>query len=114
MLLWSEHQGGAPARCEGLLHERCEIGQRYDWLLRLAVLEGSGPNHEGALPDGLGQRCVFACGLQQMRCSDGGLRFTPMGKIGSCNRQMLETEVCHGARHSADVERVARRDEHYI
>ena len=51
---------------------------------------------------------------EQLRCADGRLCLAPVLRKRRDDGQSPEPEVGHGARHGANVQRVARRDENDI
>lgn len=49
--------------------------------------------------------------VEEIPGADGGCSFLPMGLVGSDDGELRKTEVGHGARGRANIERVAGRDE---
>ena len=89
-----------------------EIRKGEDGLLGLAMSEGSGADDEGAVGDGLGQALCAAGLLEDIFRPDSRLRFAPVGLVGRNDGEIREAEVGHGAGGGADVEGIARRDQH--
>jgi len=110
----TEHEGDAAVAAEMLFNDGRKSGKRKDGLLRLAIGQSAGANNESAIAHGFGKRLRLFGILEQFRGADGGACFTPVGLIRGDDGHAGEGEVGHGARDCSNVERIARRDEHYF
>src|SRR6516225_9476904 len=68
-------------------------------------------NDERAVGYGICKGCNFASTTQQFRGANRGPGFAPMGNVRRDHGEMRKPEVSHGARHRANIERIARCDE---
>ena len=98
-------------RGECLPDERGCFRQTEERLLWATPVERAGADDQGGVADRLGKSVKDLRMTQQLRRADGGFGFHPVGGEGGDDGEAFEAEVGHSARGSADVERVARRDE---
>lgn len=112
MFFRSEDDGDTTATGQMLVDDRGYGIQTDNRLFGLAVSKSAGAENEHAFADRVGDGCLYLRVLQDCGGPDGGLRFVPVRFIGGDDGETTETEVCHGSRHRADVERIARGDEH--
>lgn len=106
----AEDQGDGRAVGAPAFNEASEIGKRNHRLLGFAVGEGSGADDKGTVCNGLSEGACLYCVLEQVLCADRGQGFAPVGFVGRDDGELMETEVGHGTRGRADVERIARGD----
>ena len=78
-------------------------------MLQRAMADGSGADHQGAIRDGLGQRADIRGRLQHVLRLHGGAGFAKRDVVRIHQPQFGESEIAHGARGGADVQRIARR-----
>src|SRR5277367_2741227 len=69
--------------------------------------------NERAVGDGFGNARAFCRIAQQLGRADSRLRFAKGELVAVDDTEMQEAEVAHGSRSRSDVERVARRHQHY-
>src|SRR5271157_4359757 len=81
-------------------------------VLRFAMTDRGGSDHEAAVHDGFGDALVLLRLGQQGRGADGGARLAKCYFIRVHDPQAREAEVAHGASRRAEVERIARRDQY--
>ena len=111
-LLRPENQRNASSAGQFGGDAAAEIGQRHHRLLGLAGSERPGADHQRAIFDGIREALRAFGVLEEGFGPNGRLGLAPVRLIGRDDREMREAEVGHGSRRRADVERVARRDEH--
>ena len=114
VLFRAEDEGDAATAGELLQHEIGQIGKGYHWLFGLAVGEGSGAEHEGAVGDGLGEGGSLGCCGEQVGGADGGAGFTPVRGVGCDDGKAREAKVGHSSGDCSYVEGVARGDENDV
>jgi hypothetical protein len=97
------------ARTEPLANQARAIFEAPERMLQFAVAHRCGSHHERAIGNSRGH-CfkLFGAG-KQFRCAHRGTRFAKSRVVGIHDAQASKTEVAHGARGSAHIERVARR-----
>ena len=80
-------------------------------MLQFAVPDGGGADYKTAIADGLFDLREFLGFGQKRGCAHGGHGFTKRALEGCDDAQIECAEIAHGARGSADVERVAGADQ---
>ncbi len=85
--------------------------QALERVLQDAAADGGGSNHERAVGDGFCNGVVLFGLRKQRGSSDGRTRFAKGRVVGVHQAQAKEAKVAHGARRSANVERIARGHE---
>ena len=81
-----------------------------DRVLQLPKSHGSCSHHKGAIPDGFSDGLEFFGFGEQRRGADRRTGLAKRQFVGVHDAKMEKTEIAHGARGGADVERVARGD----
>jgi len=80
-------------------------------MLRLAAANSGRADNKSAICDGFGNGFEFRGLCKQRFSTNGGTRFAEGQFVGIHDAKMEETEVTHGARSGANVERIAWLDE---
>src|ERR1700683_595187 len=91
------------------------LGPKFEAVER--VMQGSMPHRSGADDEGtiryrFGHAAKFSRAGQQVSCADGRPRFAKRWLKGAGHVKPAKAKIAHRARRSADIERVAWRDEH--
>jgi hypothetical protein len=81
-------------------------------MLQSAMSEGCGAYHQRAVGDGRGDAREFAGRSQQRRGADSRTGLAKGHVIWIHDAQIGESEVGHGARRRADIQWIARGDQH--
>ena len=76
------------------------------------MANGRGSHDQRAIGDRFSDGFELFGAREQRRCADGGTRLAKRGLVGIHDPQAAETEIAHRAGSRADIERVARGDEH--
>jgi len=114
-VLFRAEDQSSPASARQLGFNDCaEFRQMDDRLLRFAVRQRAGACDESAIRKGLGKRLRLSRAMEQIWCADCRFRLPPVRRIWGRHGETVKSEVRHGSRHRADVERIARRDENHI
>ena len=114
VLLRSKDERDATAPFQFKADQRREIGEKNHALFGLAVGQRSCADDQGAGCNGVGEGGMLLRVFKEIRRSDGGPGFSPVGFERSDYGQMRKAEVRHGPRRCANVERVAGRDKHDV
>ena len=110
-LLGTKDERDAAAALSLIRDKLCGIGQCNDRLFGLAAGEAGGSEDKDAADERFAQSFGYASRFEQRFRSNSGFGFAPVRFIRCDHSEVREAEVGHGARHSSDVERIARRDE---
>lgn len=114
MLFRSEDDANATTVRQLWCNARGEFIRKDHSLFGLAMRQGSCAQDEGAFAHRFGEGLKFFRLMQQFGGPDGGARFAPVRFVRRNHTEPPETEIGHGSRDRADVERVSRRDENHI
>jgi hypothetical protein len=109
--LFGAEEKGDAAGGEALPDDGCSLLQALDGMLRAAAPQGGGADDEGAVGDGFRDGLEFFGAGQEGRRAHRGTGFAKGKFVGVDYAKVEEAEVTHGAGGSADVERVAWRNE---
>jgi hypothetical protein len=96
------------ARTEPLANEARAVFQAPERMLQFSVAHGRGSHHQRAIGNSSGDGVELFGACKQFRRANGGTRLAKSRVVGIHDAQASKTEVAHGARGSAHVERVAR------
>ena len=88
------------------------VFQAPERLLQCPVADRGGADDQRAIGHGFGNGFELFGACEHVRRTDGGARLTKRGLVRIHDAQVAEAEVAHGAGGRADIQRVARRDEH--
>jgi len=77
-----------------------------------SMANSRGSHDERAIGDRIGDGFELFGARQQRRRADGGTRLAKRGLVGIHDAQVAETEIAHGTGGCADIQRVARGNEH--
>lgn len=114
MFFGSEDEAHASSPRELPFNQWRQVRKTDDRLLRLAMGERAGADNQCAGRDGFGERIRPSSVSQQSFRADGRPGFVPMRLERRHNSKVPESEVGHGARGSADVQWIARRNQHDV
>jgi len=76
------------------------------------MADGGGSHDERAIGDRFGDGLELFGAGEQRRGADGGTRLAKRGLVGIHDAQVAKAEIAHRAGGGADIERVARGNEH--
>jgi len=107
----AEEQGDA-AGAQPLADQSCAGFERPDGLLEYAPADRGCADNEGAVGNGFRQAGEFARARQNGRGANRGTRLTKCRFERIHKTQIEKSKIAHGASGRADIERVARGDEH--
>lgn len=96
-----------------LADETCALLQTVNRLLGFARADRGGSNDESAIGDGFGDGFEFLCVGKKRGSAHGGARFAKRWIVGVDYAKVSESEIAHGARAGANVQRIARRHQHH-
>src|SRR5579863_542582 len=82
-------------------------------MLDLSLSHSAGGNYESAIGNCVGDVLELFGGGENVRCPDRGTRLAKRRPVRIDHAQMREAEVTHGARGGANIERIARGNQHY-
>ena len=101
------------ARAEALANQPRAVFKTPKRMLQFTVPHRRGSHHQRAIRHRFGHRLELFRLREQFRSADGGARLAEARVVRIHDAQAAKTEVAHGARRSAHVERVARSDQHH-
>jgi len=101
------------ARSEPLANQARAVFQTPQRMLQFTVAHRRGSHHQRAIGNSSSDSVELFGVCEQLRSTDGGTRLAKSRVVRIHHAQAAETEVAHGARSSAHVERVARRHQHH-
>jgi len=96
-----------------LVFRRSRIAAPLQGKLQGAIADCGRSHHECAVGDGLGDRFEFFCALEDRRRTHGGPRLAKSHGIRIHQPEAMHSEISHGARRCADVQRIARVHQHH-
>jgi len=100
------------ARCEAFTDQACAGLEASKRVLQIAMAHSRGSHDERAVRHSFRHRAEFFCARENRSASHGGTSFAKRRFVGIHDTQMYATEIAHRARSRADVQRIARRDQH--
>src|SRR5271170_3081197 len=98
--------------CEALQNDARARLECAQLMMQLAAAGGCGADYERAVGDGFRYRAELFRAGEHRRGSYCRTRFAIRGVVGIYQAQMRAAEIAHGAGGGADIQRIARRDQH--